>query len=472
MSQDEDDKRLTLKSRKTESLMFVIGLFLFQVFMIVLFAIWVRYDTNARYGGGFDQVQDEIDHTYGYFRDVNIMIFFGFGFLMVFLRRYGYSALGYTFIISAMVAQWSVLLMGFVEFILHNESFRHELFYFNVETLLNGLFCAGAVMITYGALLGKVTPLQMLIVGILEPMFYFLNMYIMEKIKAFDVGGGMTIHTFGCYFGLTVCWFITNKKAKTSPENAASYVGDLFAMAGSLFLWMMWPSFNAAIAPRGDPQLRAIANTFLSLTGSTIATFIVSRLCGHFGHKLDMVHVQNSTLAGGVVQGVLAHLNIGPASAISMGFIVGTISVLGYVYLTPFLAKRFNLQDTCGINNLHGMPGFIGSIAAVIAAAHAINDRSLYSDVEFNILFPAGDEQAKRNAAMTFIVVGVGIVGGLITGAILKLVRKIGGLRKEEYFSDHAFWHVASDYPSGFGSGDDSETGPSSHSVELESKEH
>ena len=35
----------------------------------------------------------------------------------------------------------------------------------------------------------------------------------------------------------------------------------------------------------------------------------------------------------------------------------GAISTIGYVKLQPFLADNFNLQDTCGIHNLHGMPG-------------------------------------------------------------------------------------------------------------------
>ena len=34
---------------------------------------------------------DDMRGKYGYFRDVNIMIFFGFGMLMTFLRRYGYA---------------------------------------------------------------------------------------------------------------------------------------------------------------------------------------------------------------------------------------------------------------------------------------------------------------------------------------------------------------------------------------------
>ncbi|EFA85823.1 Rh-like protein/ammonium transporter [Heterostelium album PN500] len=449
MSSDTPKK---LSSKKVENIIFCVCLFLFQVVMIILYSVWVRYDKDSNHDplpNGESPVQEEVDNLYGYFRDVNIMIFFGFGFLMVFLRRYGYSSLGYTFLISAMVAQWSVLVWGFYDSMLEHKELR-EYYYFTMESLLNGLFCAGSVMISYGALLGKVTPLQMLFMGIVEPVLFFLNMYIMERLHAFDVGGGMTIHLFGAYYGLSVCWFLTNSKAKHSKENAASYSGDLFAMAGTLFLWMMWPSFNAAIAPRGHPQMRALANTFLSLTGSTIATFIVSRLFSHYGYKLDMVHVQNSTLAGGVVQGVMAHLNVNPGPAISMGFIIGSVSVLGYIFLTPFLARRFNIQDTCGIHNLHGMPGLVGSIAAVIAAAHAINNPDLYSAAEFKVLFPAGDDQAKRNAAMTFIALAVGIIGGIISGFCMKQIGKIGKLTKEEYFSDHAFWVVASDYPKEF----------------------
>jgi ammonium transporter Rh len=44
-------------------------------------------------------------------------------------------------------------------------------------------------MISYGAVLGKVTPLQLLIMGIMEPMFYWLNVFINAfKIGALDIG--------------------------------------------------------------------------------------------------------------------------------------------------------------------------------------------------------------------------------------------------------------------------------------------
>lgn len=46
------------------------------------------------------------------------------------------------------------------------------------------------------------------------------------------------------------------------------------------------------------------------------------------------------------------------------------VSVYGYVKLTPLLDK-WGLHDTCGIHNLHGMPGIIGSLGGVISATLA-----------------------------------------------------------------------------------------------------
>jgi ammonium transporter Rh len=46
------------------------------------------------------------------------------------------------------------------------------------------------------------------------------------------------------------------------------------------------------------------------------------------------VHIQNSTLAGGVAIGTSADMMIHPFGAMIVGSISGTVSVLGYRYLT------------------------------------------------------------------------------------------------------------------------------------------
>lgn len=46
------------------------------------------------------------------FEDVHVMVYVGFGYLMTFLRRFGYSAVGNTLLQSAIVLQWAVIMRG------------------------------------------------------------------------------------------------------------------------------------------------------------------------------------------------------------------------------------------------------------------------------------------------------------------------------------------------------------------------
>lgn len=48
------------------------------------------------------------------FQDVHVMIFVGFGFLMTFLQRYGYSGVGFNFLLAAFGIQWALLLQGWL----------------------------------------------------------------------------------------------------------------------------------------------------------------------------------------------------------------------------------------------------------------------------------------------------------------------------------------------------------------------
>ena len=138
-------------------------------------------------------------------------------------------------------------------------------------------------------------------------------------------------------------------------------------MIGTLFLWMFWPSFNAGFFPT-SPFERSliIGNTILSLTGSCLGTFIISSL---FRDKFSMEDILNASLAGGVIIGAGSGVITNPAASLSIGFIGGVISTFGFIYLTGFLDKKFGLNDTCGVNNLHGIPGILGGISSAIVIA-------------------------------------------------------------------------------------------------------
>ena len=72
-------------------------------------------------------------------------------------------------------------------------------------TLCRGDFGAAAVMITYGAVIGKTSPLQLVGILFFELFFYTMNEYIgISYLECQDVGGSMIIHAFGAYFGVAV----------------------------------------------------------------------------------------------------------------------------------------------------------------------------------------------------------------------------------------------------------------------------
>lgn len=105
-----------------------------------------------------------------------------------------------------------------------------------------------------------------------------------------------------------------------------------------------------------------------------MTTFAISALVSH-EKKFDMVHVQNSTLAGGVAVGSICNLMIHPFGALLVGVIAGVISVLGYRFLTPaMLSGGLRLSDTCGVNNLHGMPALLSAIFSAIYASMATTE--------------------------------------------------------------------------------------------------
>jgi ammonium transporter Rh len=427
-------------------------------FMVLLalfeFSMLILYYTTTDYGDTHDIVIGDLNAVqtyYGHYTDVAFMIFIGFGFLMTFMRRYSYSAVCYNFLISCVVYQWTILVMGFFHK-LHDGELDTKI-NLEMEMLIEGCFGAGAVMISFGALLGKIPPFQLLLVAILEVFFYGLNFYIGSLIlEAVDMGGSMFVHMFGAYFGLSISYCLHNTKnvEYVISEYAGSRTSsDLFAMVGTIFLWILWPSFNGAFAT-GASQFRVVVNTALSLNASCIMTFLVSRLVNHH-NKFDMEHIQNAVLAGGVAIGSSSDLVIGPGSAILIGMISGCVSVFGYQYISPYLEKQFGLSDTCGVHNLHGIPGLIGGIGGIISTRTA--SKKLYGQ-DFEDIFNGHDprEQSELQVAAMFVTLGIAIMSGIFVSILIKIICKCipdKYMHSKTHISeceDSAYFEVATDY--------------------------
>ncbi|CAB1340474.1 unnamed protein product [Coregonus sp. 'balchen'] len=327
-----------------------------EIITIILFAVFVVYDDGKHGGHGAhnnathheEKAQDPLT-LYPMFQDVHVMIFVGFGFLMTFLKRYGFSSVGLNLLLAAFALQWGLLMQG----LWHLDDGKIKV---SVFKMINADFSTATVLISFGAVLGKTSPVQLLIMTILEITIFGINEHLVAEILgANDVGASMIIHAFGAYFGLAVARMLYRPALRNSHENDGSvYHSDLFAMIGTVFLWMFWPSFNSAIAAPGTDQLMAVTNTYFSLAACVLSAYATSSLVEHKG-KLDMVHIQNATLAGGVAVGTCADMDIGPFGAMIIGFVAGI----------PILASNLGIQDTCGVHNLHGMPGILGGIAGI-----------------------------------------------------------------------------------------------------------
>ncbi|XP_054848108.1 ammonium transporter Rh type B isoform X2 [Eublepharis macularius] len=376
------------------------------------------------------------------------MIFVGFGFLMTFLKRYSFSSVAFNFLIAAFAIQWSILTQGFFH------SFHHGKIYIGIESMINADFCTGAILISFGAVLGKTSPIQLLLMTWLEVILFAVNEHILlDILGAKDAGGSMTIHTFGAYFGLMMSRVLYRPHLDKSKEREGStYHSDLFAMIGTIFLWLFWPSFNSAIAAHGDDQQRTVMNTYFSLAASTLATFATSALV-NAGGKMDMVHIQNAALAGGVVVGTSGEMMLTPFGAMIAGVLAGFVSTLGFKFLTPILASKLKIQDTCGVHNLHGMPGILGALLGVLVAALATHDTYGEGMTDVFPLVADGRRTAAYQSVCQLIglcvTLGIAVIGGSLVGFILKMTC-LGSPPDTQCFEDQIYWEVPENHHDGF----------------------
>ncbi|KAJ7418680.1 hypothetical protein BTVI_27999 [Pitangus sulphuratus] len=144
----------------------------------------------------------------------------------------------------------------------------------------------------------------------------------------------------------------------------------------------------------------------------------------------SQVLIQNATLAGGVAVGTCADLNIHPFGAMCIGVLAGIVSVLGFHFLSPLLESKLNIQDTCGVHNLHGLPGILGGIAGIIVTAITGGDTGQ------GVQLTPGKQAAALGSTL-----GIALVGGALTGGILKLPF-LGQVSDQNCFDDSVFWEV------------------------------
>ena len=348
------------------------------------------------------------ERYYKFYLDVALMMFVGFGYLMTFLRHYGLGAVGFTMLITCLGAQWALLVEGLWAEILHDGDMQKLSFSF--AELIDSNFAVAAVLISFGALIGKVGPMQVLVLTLLEVVCYTANkrFLCMEAFGIADIGGTVVIHCFGAYFGLGAAYIMGTPKDNKAEEN--STISDIFSLIGTVFLWLYWPSFVSALPEDGAQERNALMNTITALFGSTVITFGFSAL---LEKKIRPVDIQNATLAGGVAIGASANFSVTPCGALGIGVFAGALSTFGFSKVQPALAK-LGLHDSCGVHNLHGMPSVAGGIISAIYLA--IDDPPSMGAV------PKWPHQSGYQFLAVGVTIAVATVSGMLVGLILKHV--------------------------------------------------
>jgi ammonium transporter Rh len=355
------------------------------------------------------EVLESVLDVQKYNRAIHIMamLLAGFGFLMVFVRRYGRSALTATFLLVSVAIPTYILINSF------GILGKAEI---SIDRLILAEFAAAGLLICAGAVLGRLKMGQYIILGLLFVPFYMINEWILlsggfgliPSGGFADTGGSILIHAFGAIFGLGVILTMTTKNEVEKPIESDA-VSDRFSMLGSMVLWIFWPSFCAALVPVAQvPQ--TVVNVVIALCGATIATYFTSIA---LRRKISIADIANAALAGGVAIGSTCD-HATPATAIVIGVLAGALSVFGFAVILPWLQKTIKKVDTCGVMYLHGLPGLMGGVAAIFVVKGLSNLTQLKG---------------------IGITIGIALIAGYVAGQILALF----GRRVEAYVDSEEF---------------------------------
>ena len=336
------------------------------------------------------------------------MLLVGFGFLMVFVRKYGYSATTGTYLVVGAGLPLYMFLRA--SGVISAEAVSPD----SVHALLLAEFACASALIAMGAVLGRLRLYQYAILAALLVPAYMLNEWLVLDgglgfTRGFvDAAGSIVIHTFGAYFGLGLAIALTHTRHMSQPIESDD-TSDRFSMLGSMVLWIFWPSFCSAIVP-AEQLPRTVIATILALCGATLATYVMSAVLRK-GKPL-FADICNAALAGGVSIGATCNVVSAPGAFV-IGLLAGSLCVFGYVVVQPRLQARFKLVDTCGVHNLHGMPGLLGGFIAVLVVP--------------------GIASAQLLGILVTLVLAVGT--GLVGGYIIRLT----GQNQEAYEDEQEF---------------------------------
>uniref|UniRef100_A0A7S0QNB2 Ammonium transporter AmtB-like domain-containing protein n=2 Tax=Cryptomonas curvata TaxID=233186 RepID=A0A7S0QNB2_9CRYP len=407
--------------------------------------------------------------------DMNMYTYLGMCLTMTYLRKYAYTSLGMSFLMGCLAQEWCGLLLQWIplawcshlkqiyssvgcpygnnpdltQFDNYQRSLActcedmSSLISITVSDFVRGQYGVVAVLVSYGALLGKVNPLQMLLIVVIN-----VGAYCGNKFLCVDYRGGVdntgslyTTHIFGAAFGLGVSVVVSGKRPSENPDNSPRYQSNNYAILGSLFMFCTYPSFNAYWAPAAL-RVYVAANTFAALMAGGMFAFIWANLI--YPNGPTVMHLQDGVLAAGVAASTPASMFVSPVIMMIIGAGGTLAATLSFRYLQPLIDD----QDTQGITSLHLIPGLWGAAIMIVVCIIGIDNNwtTLDNVALMSTIMPHYGQQWSSTATQA-IITGFSICVGGVSGAVTGVVaRMTGRIALAGSYSDHVFWIVPDDF--------------------------
>lgn len=416
-------------------------IFLTQVAMFCLyggcttFAPGLSHDSPAAPGAALLNAVFLLQHVF-----VGLFVFLGLGFLFIQNSRFAWQNVGFSLAIGVTTVEWAMLLLGFWE---SGKATRNGADYWppiplDANYLFNSLYLAATILVSYGALAGRVSFGQAYGVAFWETFFATANYIIAKEVKVLDAGGTFFVHLFGGVFGLMASMAIGNKLSREVSNQPRSKESGLFALLGLVVLFVTFPVFNTSnifyllassdgFAPASFGEATALAfrgyfNTIMSMASSIAAAFMVSRANSTSGDKFTFWQIQTAAIAGGAAVGATGPFLRNPYGALMLGAVVGVISVWAQTVVTPALGK-LRFHDAGGVLAAHVFPAIIGAFSSAIAAARVTSEQG-FTAAQINALVYDGrnaKQQGGYQIAYAAISLGFALLAGTFTGLICNL---------------------------------------------------
>ena len=450
---DETKKNKLYRGRRNENngysyLITYITIGALHAIMILLIGLCFEFkigsDGNLKY-----------NHIYIFFKDIHMFIFIGFGFLYASLRDHQWTSLLLVLILGTLAIEFSFFYYYFWANTFGKKKWQKINIDFSILSSIE--YNAASALITLGALLGKLSLVQNVIIIFFETCFGSFNFFLCyEKLKTIDNGGSLFIHTFGAIFGLSVscvlfCLDSEFLKINNNPHMTSNYYSNMFGIIGSIFLWLFFPSFNVAnihcqyFSIYYDPdglgfitenlRYRGIINTYLSMIGSMLSSFIITPLFYH--GKLKIEHILHASYVGGIVIGGCCTICSSPWSAVVIGFCGGAITIL-FLWKIKHILHGIKFEDSIGALEIFGIPGLMGGIFTCVFFGNMRNKNAWDSGAIEKIFGSSRSPsiQAGLQISSIFVTLGIAAISGIVIGFLAKVMTCA---RINKYFVDSEF---------------------------------